>query len=272
MMRVVQISDTHLLPDAEVVRENFELAAEYVNRLRPDLVVHTGDAIGLDPDSADERSFAAGCLATIDAPLRVLPGNHDVGETGPAAWLGFHATSDRVRAHRRAFDGDRFVETFDGWTIVGLNSEMLGSGIPEEDEQWAWLDDTLAASKGDRIVLFQHKPAWRPRGHPPDALVSIPVASRNRLLRAFRGRRLVAIGTGHLHQPRQHTRGALLELWGPSTSFVPDSHRSSVGVVEWRFHRDRVEASLHEPPGLTAQKFRAVPEFAARLAELERTR
>lgn len=271
-MRVVQISDTHLLPGCSVVRANFEIAADHVNRLRPDLVVHTGDAIGLCPDSQVERDFAAACLEAIEAPLRVLPGNHDVGETGPGAWLGFDATSERVQRHRAAFGGDRFAETFDGWALVGLNSEIIGSGIPEEDEQWAWLDETLAATRDSRFVVFQHMPVWRPRGHPADAIVSIPAPARVRLLRAFRGRRLEAIGTGHLHQPRRRLRGDLLELWAPATSLVPNVGRGSLGFVEWRFHRDRVETFLHEPPGLVAKRFREVPEFATGIAELELSR
>ena len=92
-MRIVQISDTHLSHRGGIGNRNFEELAAFINdQLRPDLVVHTGDVSILDPDSDADRAAARELLKLISAPLRVLPGNHDVGEPGDAPW-GRFATS-----------------------------------------------------------------------------------------------------------------------------------------------------------------------------------
>jgi 3',5'-cyclic AMP phosphodiesterase CpdA len=272
-LRVIQISDTHLLSTGGAVLRNFEIAADYANRLQPDLVVHTGDAVGLCPDWTHDKEFARDAFgSSLNAPVRVLPGNHDTGETGPVVWKDFHATSERVQGHRAAFDGDRFSETYDGWLLVGLNSEMMGSGLPEEEEQWRWLDETVASSRASKFALFQHKPVWRPKGMPQGALLSIPPASQRRLLSRLRGK-LQATGTGHLHLARPHRRGDTLVGWGPSTSFItglPTRMPNKPGIVEWRFSDVDVERIDHNPPGLTALDFEEIPEFIEALAQIDR--
>jgi 3',5'-cyclic AMP phosphodiesterase CpdA len=206
----------------------------------------------------------------FDAPIHVVPGNHDTGETGPAPWMGFHATSERVQAHRRGFGADGFAETYDGWTLVGLNSEMMGSGIPEEGEQWSWLGETLG-STSRKVAVFQHKPVWRPRRMPPEALISIPPSSRRRLLSLLRGHELRSVGTGHLHSQRTNYRGGVLEQWGPSVTFTSNRPSSRLGLLEWRFGRDDVQTTMHQPPGLVAKDFLEIPEFVAAVDEIRRT-
>jgi 3',5'-cyclic AMP phosphodiesterase CpdA len=276
-MRVVQISDTHMLNTGGAVLKNFEIAADYANGLKPDLIIHTGDAVGLNPDWTHDKEFVVDCFrSTFNAPFHVLPGNHDTGDTGPQVWMNFHATSERVQGHRKAFNGDRFVETFGDWTIIGQNSEMFGSGIPEEHEQWAWLDETLASATGKLVALFEHKPIWRPKGVPAEAIgLSLDGPSRTRLLNRIRrgGHSLRAVGTGHLHLSRGKQRSGAIEGWGPSTSFttgLPTAEPNKPGIVEWRFGHDTVERIYHQPPGLTALDFTEIPEFVEALALIER--
>ncbi|NIV28899.1 MAG: hypothetical protein GWN58_05115, partial [Anaerolineae bacterium] len=43
-----------------------------------------------------------------------------------------------------------------GVHLVGIDSLIIGSGLPEEAEQWAWLEDTLAGialQKPEQVVL-----------------------------------------------------------------------------------------------------------------------
>lgn len=148
-MRIVQISDTHLSHRGGIGNRNFEELAAFINdQLRPDLVVHTGDVSILDPDSDADRAAARELLKLISAPLRVLPGNHDVGEPGDAPWGGFATTSARVMAFTRVFGPDHWVEVLGGYTVIGLNSEVFATGLPEEQAPWDWLVDIKVYGSG----------------------------------------------------------------------------------------------------------------------------
>lgn len=272
-MRIVQLSDTHLSAAGGVTRSNFERVADFVNRtLRPDLIVHTGDAVALSPDEAGDRATARQAHELLDAPLRLLPGNHDIGEPGSGPWMGIEVTMERLLIHRETFGTDCFAESFGNWALLGLNTELLGSGLPAEEEQWRWLDQALRTSIGKQVVVFAHKPLWLPRRTPSEAALTIPLRSRRRLLsRLQASTTLRAVGSGHLHRYRQRQRAGLLEVWAPSTGFVvrrPLLPLSRLGILEWRFDRGDLAVSLHQPPGLEEREAVEIPELTAGLARL----
>jgi 3',5'-cyclic AMP phosphodiesterase CpdA len=273
-MRIVQISDTHLCHEGGVPARNFARIAAFVNeQLRPDLVINTGDVIALTPDAPHDRVAAAAAHELLDAPLRMLAGNHDVGEPGERPWMGLGISSERVAAHRESFGVDRFLERHGPWAIVGVSSELMGSGLPEEDEQWEWLAQALSASDHRSLLLFIHKPLWLAREGESAAALCIPDRARERLLE-LGGERLAAVGCGHLHRFRRRVRPDLLEGWAPSTAFTGQaveeqpSHFEQLGVVEWRLEEDRVDAWFRAPVDLEEHEVTDIPELAAMLARL----
>lgn len=274
-MRIVQISDTHLLAEGPVMAGNFERAVEFINAsLRPDLVVHSGDVVGIDPDDARDREAAALALRSLDAPYLVVPGNHDVGEPGPEPWMGVSITSARVAEHNRAFGEVPFLEPLGEWGILGLNSELFGSGLPEEEEQWRFLERVLGEADGPPLLLFGHQPLWKP--HPAAAgETHVPDATRLRLLGLPGAARLRAAGSGHLHCHRRRRRPELLEVWSPATACIGDAHEGfsewiQPGIVEWTLDGDQVSARFYAPPGLDERDALDIPELIARIEVLQR--
>uniref|UniRef100_UPI00138ACF67 metallophosphoesterase family protein n=1 Tax=Bradyrhizobium genomosp. III TaxID=2683271 RepID=UPI00138ACF67 len=82
MVRVIQISDTHLSPSKQHFDANWAPLARWIAQHKPDLVIHTGD---VTVDAADQETDAAYCatqLASLGVPVVAVPGNHDVGEVG----------------------------------------------------------------------------------------------------------------------------------------------------------------------------------------------
>jgi 3',5'-cyclic AMP phosphodiesterase CpdA len=280
-VRIVQLSDTHISHLGGVPAENMSLLADHVNReIRPDLVVHTGDVVIADPDSAPDRDAAKRLLALVDAPLLALPGNHDVGESADEPWMDLPVTSERIAAFTSAWGQDRFRQEGSAasrsadWVFIGLNSERFGSGLPEEEEQWEWLAGTASRARGKSVMLFLHKPLWSPMGSRSG--ITPPEAARDRLVALFADARLRVVASGHMHCYRQVTEGDVRTVWAPSLTFaVPASPEHGLepgtpGIVEYLIEGDDVRAEPRPVPGLGGvPDALAMPEFTAAMAEIE---
>jgi 3',5'-cyclic AMP phosphodiesterase CpdA len=258
-MRIVQISDTHLSHLGGPTNDNLEQLIPFINdELAPDLVVHSGDVLIADPDLAADRDIARELLGRIRAPLRVVPGNHDVGEPGDEPWGGLRATSARVAAFTSAFGPDHWVELLGGYAVVGFNSEILSTGLPEEQAQWDWLDTIGEQVGGRAVLLFGHKPLWPKAPAPTENAWSIPGAERYRLLQALAGLDVRVFGNGHLHHFAIGRYGDALTVTAPSTGFASrDRARLAgpglyqAGVAEYRGEGGDIGVYFRSLPGLT---------------------
>lgn len=281
-MRIVQLSDTHIFAAGGVTAANLERVAAFVNDdLQPDLIVHTGDVCPLLPDREDDRVASFAAHQAFEAPILFLPGNHDVGEPGPKPWMGLSVTSERLNAHRETFGADRFLHIEGAWALLGLNSELIGSGLPEEHDQWAWLQDAVEEIGDREVILFLHKPLWSPLETDNEHAVALPQDARERLLAILLGTRLRAIGSGHLHRFHRESRGEIVEVWAPSTAFVAGAEieglgfgTSVLGVVRWDLDDEtrELEIALETPDGLETRDVRAIPELAEEFATVSEGR
>jgi len=276
-MKLVQLSDTHTLSSG-VTTENTRLIVDFINDvLRPDLVVHTGDIVGLSPDDAADRRTAAQVHARLRAPMLAVPGNHDVGSPLEHPWMGWGVTTQRLATHHEVFGPVPFLERFGPWDILGLNSQLFGSGLPEEEEQWEWVARALRASSSRPTLAFMHRPLSNHRPSREADGNSVPASARRRLLSLFEPGCLRALGTGHLHWYRRLQHAELLEVWGPATGFVGPVYEDTpaftqCGVVEWLLDGERIETRFRAPTTLDEREFLDIPEVAARIAVLERER
>jgi 3',5'-cyclic AMP phosphodiesterase CpdA len=280
-VRIVQFSDTHLSHLGGTPSENLSLLVDFLNaELRPDLVIHTGDVVILNPDSPDDRQAAWRLHQQINAPLLVLPGNHDVGESGDDVWMGVSVTSDRVAGFAGTWGADRFFRLGSAdtgsqdWAFIGINSERMSSGLPEEDEQWDWLAGVADQVHGKSVMLFLHKPLWLLGG--AEAGMTIPEPDRERLLSVLAGTRLRVVANGHLHRYRHAYEGDLLTIWSPSLTFaMPPSPEyrfgaSVSGIVEYQIDGDVIEAEFRAVPGLEGVADAAsIPGYHTAMAEVE---
>jgi 3',5'-cyclic AMP phosphodiesterase CpdA len=272
-LRIIQFSDAHISHLGGLGHGNTERLVGYLNgAAEPDLVVNTGDVVIVDPDATEDRDAAMRIHERINAPLRVLPGNHDVGECAREPWRGIGVSSPRVRAFRSAWGSDRFVlfgdaaHDAEGWAFVGINSELCASGLPEEDEQWAWLEGIAAEAAGRSVMLFLHKPLVIDDGTRDS--VTVAAVARERILGTFRDD-LRVVANGHLHRYRCTTDGHVMTVWAPSLSFSPpaESHLKfgpgTAGIVEYTIRGREAGARFVEVPGIEGvADFFTLPEAA----------
>ena len=103
--RIAQISDTHLSAEKPFFIGNFELIAEALRAVRPDLVLNSGD-ISLSGESKEsDLSVARALHEAIGLPVRFLPGNHDPGDSQDLAAQGAAVITDERRARYLAHFG-----------------------------------------------------------------------------------------------------------------------------------------------------------------------
>lgn len=207
---LVQLSDPHVgadWGDGDPV-SMLAAAVESVRALEPnpDAVLISGD---LADHAADgEYHQVLELLAPLEAPLYVLPGNHD----------------DRT-ALRRHFgipdaDGQPVQYTADlgSLRLVALDSTRVGEDGGELDaDRLAWLEATLAAAPGIPTLLALHHPPFA-TGIPGFDKIGLPPADRQALARVVAAhpqvRRIVA---GHVHRTISAAVGGRSVLAVPST-------------------------------------------------------
>ncbi len=265
---IAHITDTHLSGTAPQFVPNFEATIAALDDLDPDLVVNTGDITVNGADLDADHAHARPMHDAIASAWRVVPGNHDLGDNPGGA----HPPKQPVTPERRA----RFIAHWgpDWWgaeagdfRLIGLNAQLMGSGIAAEAEQWDFLADEAHAARGRPVALFIHKPLFL--NHPAETEVNhryVVPAARERLLGLLAPTRLRLVASGHVHQHRLTRVHGVLHGWGPSTAFIlPDEFQPVIGAKEvgflvYRLEGDQVEAALHRPSTLAPNNLMDFPQ------------
>ncbi|WP_170984760.1 metallophosphoesterase [Roseomonas sp. AR75] len=257
MITILQVSDAHLSPESPLFRANFERVARAAGELAPDVTVATGD-LSLDgADRDDHLAFAAATHRTLPGRLLAVPGNHDTGSEQRLATKQ-PVDDTRLARWRRHLGEDRHLLDLPGWRIIGLNSELMGSGHAQEAAQAGFIAEAAAGAGERRIAVFLHRPPflhvpeepeWNPWSVPQEARAALAP------LLTHPGLRLVASGHIHLHHEAQ--RGRVAHVWAPALSFYchPRDQAGMAGgrgpgALLHRLREDHVETVTLAPPGM----------------------
>lgn len=257
MFTLAQISDTHLGAATPLFRENFARIAGHLVARVPDVIVATGD-LSLDgADSEADMAFAARSLARLPRPVLAVPGNHDVGDHPDRAPRQPFST-ERLDRFERHFGPSRWMRDVDGWRLLGLNSQVAGTGHAEEAAQAAFIGQALANLGDRRLAVFLHKPIFATT--PEDPLFdywSVPPFARAPFLPILAHPALRLVASGHLHLHHEAMRGPARFAWAPAVSFVvaeneqPDLPGARpCGFLLHHFGADTVTTELVRPDGM----------------------
>jgi 3',5'-cyclic AMP phosphodiesterase CpdA len=255
MARMIVISDPHLSPTHGFFWENWRRACAAVNRMAPDAVIVSGDLCINGPDSDAEIAFAGRALRHLDAPVFAIPGNHDVGDEPPGQEPDQIIDSRRLERWMLVFGGDRFALDLGGWRVLGINAQLLGSGLAEESGQDAWLERELSQTS-QPIMLVLHKPLFLQSADEIEMTASsINPEPRGRLLRRLRRSPTQVVVSGHLHCHRDVVRDGLRHVWAPSTAFRLEAHVDAdaaaiVGILSVELEQGGARVEVIDVPGL----------------------
>lgn len=214
---LAQLSDLHLGADWEGVdpRPRLEQVIEAVRTLpNPvDAVVVSGDLS--DSGSEEDYLLARRLLDPLDAPIHVLPGNHDL-------------RAPMRRAFELPGEGD---DPIDYSVEVGeLRLVVLDSTVPDQDpgafgsEQLGWLDEELGREpQRPTLLAMHHSPL--PTGLPEWDAINLAASERAALAEVVSHHpQLRAIVGGHLHRIAASALAGCPVLSAPSTylQMLPD--------------------------------------------------
>jgi len=200
--------------------ENWETARRQILEVRPDLLLVGGD---LTRDGAIHRWELESIHADLSAlpfPCHVIPGNMDTGNKhtgvngavreGRDGDVNLNLTRGALTQFESVFGPSRWSVVHRGTRFTGLCDMLLGSGLPEEEEQWAWIDRLKSLPREKRHVWILHyalfidgpdEPTWDITD--PDQYhcwyFSIDKPHRRRLVEAFKATGADLVITGHVH-------------------------------------------------------------------------
>lgn len=254
MPRLIVISDTHLSPVHGFFYKNFARVRDAINAGPADLIVNAGDLAVDGAGREEDLTFAAECHRRLSASVRVIPGNHDIGDT-PYDGVRQPINDERIIRYRGAFGQNWWAEDLGTWRLIGLDALIMGSGHADEAVQWDWLAAELAAAKDRPVGLFVHKPLFIETLDEPDAPnISIAREARYRLLDLCAGPLVRFIVSGHLHQSSRQTLNGIELIWMPSTAFESSDPREDcdprLGYMEFDLTDTEYVANIVRPDGL----------------------
>lgn len=216
MTLIAQISDAHIKVPGKLAYGRVDTAAalaravETVNALdpQPDLVVVSGDLV--DGGGAGEYAHLLDLLTPLRAPLRAVPGNHDLRGPLRAALSARCA----LAPGEGAVD---WVEDLDEVRVIGLDSSVAGGGHGLlEEASLALLGRALAERPGVPVLIFLHHPPVRLNIPGMDADNLRNAEALAELVRPHGGR--VAIACGHLHRSASTVFAGALVTVAPGVS------------------------------------------------------
>jgi 3',5'-cyclic AMP phosphodiesterase CpdA len=262
VFRLTQISDSHLSRRLPAFTENFHRVSEHIDATRPDLVLNSGD-LGFDGFAhPSDLEFAKAQHDALSVNCRYLPGNHDIGDNPTLVGAPPpKRTSEEMRqGFRSTFGEDWWRFDAAGWCFIGLNSQVMNTGLGCDEEQFDWLAAELSRLKGQPLALFLHKPLFLNTPDDPElaesAIRYVPQPARRRLIDMLAAVDWRLVGAGHLHQRRDFSFGHTRHIWAPSTGFILASNErqplmgiKETGLVEYVFQPDSFEVRHIRAPG-----------------------
>lgn len=166
-------------------------AVEASNALNPAYVFITGDLLN-DPVNAVQDSVFRVRLADVEAPVYLVPGNHD--------YLGFTREKQADYIAHRGYD--RFSFQDKGCAFIGIDSNCIKEEVADaEQEQWDWLVAQLKAAKKCKYTfVFLHCPVIRETLDEKEDYFNFSIPQREKYLGLFKEMGVDAIFAGHTHQ------------------------------------------------------------------------
>lgn len=236
---IVQVADAQLgfdaavkaqQPGAEYVNDlTYEVdclhkTVDFINDIKPDAVVFTGDQIHLSDNEEQWDTFME-IISGIDQSVSCyhVPGNHDV--------IPSEGKVDNTPFSQR-FGPDRFAVREDGVKLIGLNTNLIRFNDTTESEQLEWLRTALVKEKDSDVTLvFGHHPFFVEDIEEEDGHFQLQKSKRHGYFELFEQMGVSAVFAGHLHDSRTAEYNGIPMLTTTSSAYQLGNSKPSVRVI-----------------------------------------
>lgn len=258
IMKIAVIADPHIGTQKANFVPNWEAAVAHVNSLDVAFSIILGDLTLDGANLDDDLIFARNALDALRQPALVLPGNHDVGDVSRESHQPVDA--QRLARWKHHFGSDRWIcDTIPGWRLMGVNSQIFGTGLAEEEEQWEAIAAALDPSSNRATILFTHMPLflenWDEVDRPYWAVLG---QARKRLQTLLETSKTVAVVSAHVHRTLglRHNDEPWM-VWTAASSFLsrdesmpPQPGKEFLGVTILDFTGDGLDVRFDSVPGI----------------------
>jgi 3',5'-cyclic AMP phosphodiesterase CpdA len=209
----VVLADSHIRSETETnpaypsdrsANTRHAYAMRKIRQIAPDFVIHLGDVVHPIPALASHDSAlktAREHYDSLDCPVYVTPGNHDVGDK-PNSWVPAPNADSNSHDHFETTWGKpwRAFDYHDNRFLI-LNTSLMNTELAPEVEQEKWLEQDLVSSRraGKRIFVSMHYPLYIDSPAENDHYDNIAEPARSRLLCLLADHGVEAVFCGHAH-------------------------------------------------------------------------
>ena len=225
----VQISDPQLgffsnNKDFEKEKVLMDRIIKDVNRIRPDMVVFSGDLVHDRNNMSQLEGFEQMCKE-IDSriPIYYIPGNHDIGND---------ASHGEVLKFIERYGSDRFVHKGKGYTVIGFNSCVIKADTEYEEAEFAWLEENIRkAGSKNPVIVVAHHPFFIKSHDEKELYYNIKPDLRMKYLKMFEQYGVDLILSGHKHKRADGEYNGMV-LFTAGAAGKPFKHGSGISVIE----------------------------------------
>lgn len=208
--------------------ENWETARKQIISLKPELMVISGD-ITRDGSTHDfEFEEMKESFDSMNISYRAIPGNMDTGnkhtdKQGPNPErddIGLNVTSKQLKNFSRFFGEFPWSFVYKNVRFSGFYGAVTGSGLPEEERMWQWLDNLKNLPPAQHHVMLMHYTLFIDDLDEPNFDITDPESYgawyfgidnpyRGRIFEAFKAANINIVFSGHIHcrRPEQVVDG-----------------------------------------------------------------
>lgn len=255
------LADTHINPEDGVsgspwptnrlANDRARWAVAALNADAPAFVVHLGDMVHPIPTQPGYDAAAAryqAIFTDLKARLYCIPGNHDLGDK-PVDWMPAHPVNATfTEAYEATFGPLWQAFDYDDCRFILHANPILGSTLPQDAQQWRWLEGELAENRGRRVFFLTHYPLFLTDRDEPEHYDNLAPEPRERLRALLVENGVEGVFAAHVHT-LFHTP---LALEGPMQHVIPAlsairvdySHLFKSPPRDWQEHGRNDSAKL----------------------------
>ena len=263
---------------APAFNENWQTARRQILKIKPDLVLVGGDVTRDGYYHRFELEAIKADLDTLPFPYHIVAGNSDVGDKFTDV-SGSYGDRNDVELNIQSVSLQRFASVFgplcwsflhEGVRFSGFCSMIAGSGLPEEDDLWVWMESLRNLPPADHHVWLMHYPLFIDHPHEPNFDIRDPKQylhwyfgmdepSRSRILAMIRATGPSTVISGHIHCRRHQFLEGIRFDKAPSTAFSQWEHQwpdgdPTLGFLRYDFNGEGITCTFVPLESLSTTK------------------